>query len=84
VNHDHHQETEGMLRVLLEPASEIAAILAPDGTLLQVNSASAAMALVDGSGHVGGRKLFDFIAPQDQGNGRSSHGSDATRRARQI
>lgn len=66
VNHNHHQQSEAMLQAVLEAASEIAAIVAIDGTFLQVSSAGAAMALVDGNGDLTGRKLFEFIAPQDQ------------------
>ena len=64
VNHNHHQESEAILQAVLEAASEIAAIVAIDGTFLQVSSAGAAMALVDGSGDLTGRKLFEFIAPK--------------------
>ncbi len=66
MNNNHRQDTEAMLQAVLEAASESAAVLAPDGTFLRVNSSGTTMALVDGSGDLRGRKLFEFIAPQDQ------------------
>jgi PAS domain S-box-containing protein len=65
VNGNHQEDTAAMLRAILEAASETAAILAPDGTFLEVNSAAAAIASADGNGDVRGRTLFDFIAPED-------------------
>src|SRR5271166_1463559 len=63
---NNQKETDAILRVMLEAASEHAAILDADGTYLELNSAAVAEALASGGADVRGRSLFEFIAPEDR------------------
>ena len=54
-----------MLHAMLEAASETAAILASDGTFLEINAAGLAVA-AQGSSDLIGHNLFEFIAPKDR------------------
>ncbi|HXR36939.1 MAG TPA: PAS domain S-box protein, partial [Candidatus Binataceae bacterium] len=63
---NNQEETDAILRMLLEAGSETAAILGADGTYLELNSATAAQVRAHAHGDVLGRSLFEFIAPEDR------------------
>ncbi|HEY2107581.1 MAG TPA: PAS domain S-box protein [Candidatus Binataceae bacterium] len=57
---------QATLRALVEAASETWAIVAADGTFLEVDPVGAAGAELDASGDIRGHSLFEFIAPEDE------------------
>src|SRR5208283_5747650 len=63
---NNREDTDAIVRVMLEAASDYAATLDADGTYLELNSAAVAEALASGNGDVRGRSLFEFIAPENR------------------
>jgi hypothetical protein len=56
---------EATLQALFKAASETWAIVASDGTFLEVDPMGAVGAELDASGDIRGHALFEFIAPED-------------------
>ncbi len=61
-----NNSNEVTLRAVLQAAAETWAIIAGDGTFLEVDPIGAAGAMRDGNGDVRGRTLFEFMAPEEK------------------
>ncbi|MFA7282781.1 MAG: diguanylate cyclase [Sterolibacterium sp.] len=58
------EESERMLRTIIENEPECVKVLAPDGTLKQMNRAGLEMIEADSEDQVVGHKVVDIVAPQ--------------------
>jgi PAS domain S-box-containing protein len=59
-------EAKEYYRTIIETTPECVKVVAPDGTLLQMNSAGVAMVGATSVGQVEGKNVYDLIAPEDR------------------
>ena len=67
------RESEERFRTIVETTPECVKLVAPDGTVLQMNSSGLAMVGADCAETVVGRNVFDLIEPNDQQKFREFH-----------
>ena len=60
------RESEARFRGMVDIAPEFVGLIAPDGTVLQINSAGLKMIGADGLDAVAGKSVYELIAPQDR------------------
>jgi len=65
------RESEERFRAIVETTPECVKLVAPDGTLLHMNSAGLTMVGADCADVVIGRSVYDLIAPKDKGKFRA-------------
>lgn len=63
---DFSSVSEEQLRALVETTPECVKLIAPDGTLLQMNPSGLAMIEADSAAAVAGKKIYDVIVPEDR------------------
>ena len=81
---NNREETDSILRVLLEAASELAATLDADGTYLELNSAAVAESLASGSGERPRTLATRIHRIRRPGNGWQGSGVASPRRGRLL
>ena len=59
------RDSESRLRAIFDNAPECVFLMAPDGTVLQVNAAGVAMIEAGGAEQVIGKTVYEFIDPED-------------------
>ena len=68
-------ESEERFRAIVETTPECVKLVAPDGTLLQMNSAGLEMIGADSAETVVGKSVYDVIAPEDRDRFRKFNGN---------
>ncbi|MDQ4087196.1 MAG: PAS domain-containing protein, partial [Pseudomonadota bacterium] len=67
------RQSEQQQRAIIDATPECVKIVAPDGTLVQMNAVGLAMIEADSAEAVVGRCIFDVVAPEDRAEWRARH-----------
>ncbi len=73
VANEERRQSEAIFRGIVDTTPECVKLIAPDGTILLVNAAGAAMGGAPSAEAVTGANFFDFVAPEDRDRFREFH-----------